>query len=357
VVDLHNSSNRHFRVGVVILVLGVVLLLDQIGILDAGRIFMFWPLALIFFGYYKFTHACTMAGRFWGGFCLLLGISLQAEEFMYGHIRFDTVWPVLLICAGILLILKRYEARNYGENVPPGAEPPPGPTIDVPPGAPPSPPTPGPAPETAPGAASTPPPNPMGTSGSAFNFCGPAQTKSNFAGEPAGQRWPNRDFDERMRDFGRRMDEFGERMHKQWQQHPHSNFQNTGGYAQSASPRLNEVAIFWGGKRRVVSKNFSGGDVVAIFGGFDVDLRDCEMQGNLIVIDIVSIFGGGDIHVPPGWEVVMDTVGIFGGCGDRTHHPDQPAPGATNPDGSPVPPPKKLIVKGVAIFGGFNVKN
>ena len=140
-VDLRNS-NRHFIVGVVILSLGCILLLDQIGILDASRIFMFWPLALIFFGYYRFTHTRLMSGRFWGGFCFLLGLALQAEELGYGHVRFDTIWPVLLICAGVLLILKRYEPRSYWENPPPGAPPTGGPPLDVPPGAPPPPPPP-----------------------------------------------------------------------------------------------------------------------------------------------------------------------------------------------------------------------
>jgi hypothetical protein len=32
-------------------------------------------------------------------------------------------------------------------------------------------------------------------------------------------------------------------------------------------------------------------------------------------------------------------------------------PGATHPDGSPIPPAKKIIIKGVAIFGGLNIKN
>ena len=152
-----------------------------------------------------------------------------------------------------------------------------------------------------------------------------------------------------MRDFGRRMDEFGERMHKQWQ--------SPGNYSESGSPRLNEVNIFWGGKRRITAKNFTGGDIVAIFGGFDIDLRESDMLGNQIEIEVVTIFGGGDIRVPVGWEVVMDTVGIFGGCGDRTFHPDRSAPGATNPDGSSALQPKKVIIKGVAIFGGLNIKN
>jgi hypothetical protein len=360
-VDLRNS-NRHFIVGVVILALGLILLLDQIGILDASRIFLFWPLALIYFGYYRFTHTNRMAGRFWGGFCLILGVSLQAEELGYGHIRFDTVWPVLLICAGILLILKRYEPRSYWDNTPPGAPPVvAGPPIDVPPGTPPpvppmdfppgptASPPPVPPPGITPEATATPPPNTQGASNPSFRPGGPAQTHSNFSSDPTGQRWPRNEFEKNMRDFGQRMDEFGERMHSKWQ--------NPGNDSESGSPRLNEVNIFWGGKRRIISKNFSGGEIVAIFGGFDIDLRESDMLGNQIEIEVVTIFGGGDIRVPVGWEVVMDTVGIFGGCGDRTFHPDPKAPGATNPDGSSALQPKKVIIKGVAIFGGLNVKN
>ena len=384
-VDLRNS-NKHFIGGVIFLVIGLILLLDQIGIVDANRIFMFWPLALIFFGYFRFTHTSTMAGRFWGGFCLLLGVSLQAEEFIYGHIRFDTIWPVLLICAGILMILKRYEARHAESGpIPPGTEPPAqGPTIDIPPepapgsavgsavrsavdsavGVPPPPPT-GPPPAAAPGATSVPPQNPAGAPGSAFGFCGTPQPRSNFAGDAAGPQWPGRDqrwseFEQNMRDFGRRMDEFGERVHREWSNpnaHPGSGFGRSANFSESGSPRLNEANIFWGGRRRIVSTNFTGGEIIAIFGGYEIDLTESEMAGDQIQIDVVSIFGGGEIRVPRNWEVVMDTVGIFGGNSDRTTHPERPAPGTTNRDGSPVPPPKRVIIKGVAIFGGLGVKN
>jgi len=390
VVDLRNS-NKHFIGGVIFLIVGLILLLDQIGFVDANRIFMFWPLALIAFGYFRFTHTSTMAGRFWGGFCFLLGVSLQVEEFVFGHIRFDTVWPVLLICAGILMILKRYEARHA--EPPPGTEPPAqGSTIDIPPGPPPSsavgsavrsavdsavrsavdsavgappPPPPGPPAAAAPGPTSTPPQNPAGAPGSAFGFCGTAQPRSNFAGDTAGGQWPGRDqrwseFDRNMRDFGRKMDEFGERIHRQWNNPGSANANAPGGsanFGDSNSPRLNEISIFWGGRRRIISKNFVGGEIIAIFGGYEIDLRDTEMQGNVIEIETVNIFGGGEIRVPRDWEVVMQTVGIFGGCGDRTHHPERPAPGAANPDGSPVPQPKRVIIKGVAIFGGVGIRN
>jgi hypothetical protein len=364
-------AQNHFIVGLVILGLGVILLLDQIGILDAGRIFLFWPLILIWFGYHRFVHAQSLSRRFWGGFLLLLGIAFQAEELGFSHVRFDTIWPVLLICAGILLILKRYEARNYWEDRPPDPPPPATPPIDVPPG------TPGPsgspvdsAPEAVagpsaspppfstsgptPGASATPPPTATGTATSSFHVGDPSRVRSNFAGEPTGRRWPevekNKDeFRQHMHEFGQRMDEFGERMYENWR----------GGrnYSQTGAPHLNEVNIFWGGKKKIIAKNFSGGEVVAIFGGFEIDLTEADMAGNQIEIEVVCIFGGGDVRVPRNWEVVMETVGIFGGCSDRTWHPDPVPPGATHPDGSPVSPAKKIIIKGVAIFGGLNIKN
>jgi hypothetical protein len=359
-------AQNHFIVGVVILALGCILLLDQIGILDAGRIFLFWPLILIYFGYVRFTHTHTLTGRFWGGVLLLLGISFQAEELGFSHVRFDTIWPVLLICAGILLILKRYETRSYRDNIPPSDRPPVGQPTDIPPAPPASGPPIDPAPGGAPDPSSNPPPvsaaesvpaatlPPAGAAPSSFHSDDPPPTHANFAGQGGAPRWSYReggrdDFRRHVHDFGQRMDEFGERMYENWR--------GPGNYARSGQPHLNEVNIFWGGKKKIIAKNFTGGDVVAIFGGFDIDLSEADMPGNQIEIEVVSIFGGGEVRIPRNWEVIMETVGIFGGCSDRTWHPEQAPPGATNTDGTPLPATKRVIIKGVAIFGGLNIKN
>jgi hypothetical protein len=145
------------------------------------------------------------------------------------------------------------------------------------------------------------------------------------------------------------MDEISDNIHKSWD--------DGSGTSETSAPRVNEVNIFWGSKRRIVAKNFVGGDIVAIFGGFEIDLREADILGNVAEIEVISIFGGGEIRVPPNWEIVMDTVGIFGGCDDRTRHPDYPIAGASPADGSTAPHPKRLIVKGVAIFGGLGIKN
>jgi len=78
-VAYSRHSNRHFIVGVLILLLGFVLLLDQLGFVEANKIFMFWPLILIYFGLNRFFGYRDSVARFWGGFLILLGVSFQAR--------------------------------------------------------------------------------------------------------------------------------------------------------------------------------------------------------------------------------------------------------------------------------------
>jgi predicted membrane protein len=110
---------------------------------------------------------------------------------------------------------------------------------------------------------------------------------------------------------------------------------------------LNHVAIFGGFNKRSSSKNFRGGKLIAFCGGFQLDLRKADIEGDTAVIEAVAIMGGGEIKVPENWQVSMDGIGIFGGYSDESSQ-EAPAPGLIQ---------KKLIVKGVAILGGVVVKN
>jgi hypothetical protein len=332
------NPNRHFIFGVIIILVGVVFLLDQIGIVAADEVFRFWPLILIYFGVNRFSRHRGTVGWFWGAVLILLGISLQLQELGLNHVHVVVIWPVFLICAGILLILQRHESRSRWQD-PPFQGPPPGRSPDPPPGPPNIPP---------PFAPTEPAPTP-GTIGGPTDppqTGAPSQTQANFAsGYSSGPHWNGRSWDE----FHQRMEDFSDRFNRRWE--------GPGRSSETSAPRLDEVNIFWGGKRRIVAKNFGGGEIVSIFGGFDIDLREADILGDVAEIEVVTIFGGGDIRVPPNWYVVMETVGIFGGSDDRTYHPEMPIAGASTAGGSAAPQPKKLIIKGVAIFGGMNVKN
>jgi hypothetical protein len=108
----------------------------------------------------------------------------------------------------------------------------------------------------------------------------------------------------------------------------------------------NLFAIFGGGKRRI-SGEFKGIDALALFGGYEIDLRNATMTVDEAVINANAMFGGFEIKVPDTWSVQTEVTGIFGGHEDKTHQPDSRL----------VPNPKRLIVKGVTIFGGLSVKN
>jgi hypothetical protein len=111
--------------------------------------------------------------------------------------------------------------------------------------------------------------------------------------------------------------------------------------------KLNESAVFGGGKRVVTDGDFQGGKVDCVFGGFDIDMRGATMLRDSAVLEVNAVFGGADIKVPAAWEVVMKGTGVFGGFTDQTQHPDR----SLNPN------PKRLIVKGAGVFGGVTFKN
>ncbi len=111
---------------------------------------------------------------------------------------------------------------------------------------------------------------------------------------------------------------------------------------------LNEVAVFSGVEKRIMGKNFRGGRLVAIFGGIEIDLWQAEMEGDTAILQVDAIFGGVELRVPDTWLVSSEGQGIFGGYSDTTR---------LNPPSDPNQPRKTLVVRGMALFGGVEIRN
>ena len=90
-------------------------------------------------------------------------------------------------------------------------------------------------------------------------------------------------------------------------------------------PVTDNLSIFGGGERHINTPDFARADMLAIFGGYKLDLRKATIKGASAVIDATAIFGGIEIVVPETWNVVVRGVGIFGGYGDETHLPIHPS--------------------------------
>jgi predicted membrane protein len=112
----------------------------------------------------------------------------------------------------------------------------------------------------------------------------------------------------------------------------------------SGDERVDITSIFSGSNRRVFSKNFKGGQMSSIFGGADLDLSQADVQGP-VTLDVVALFGGLKLIVPANWEIKSNITPIFGGVEDKRKDP------------SAYSPNKKLILTGVCLFGGIDIKS
>jgi predicted membrane protein len=116
---------------------------------------------------------------------------------------------------------------------------------------------------------------------------------------------------------------------------------------EDSSEIIDEVNIFGGTERRITTKNFRGGETVAIFGGSVYDFTDCELADGKVVLEVVNIFGGSKFIIPSHWDVHVEVVSIFGGFADKRKSGNS-IPGLKG---------KELYIKGVAIFGGGEIRS
>ena len=224
--------------GAVLILIGLVFLLDHLGVVHLQRLWNYWPMVLVLVGVAKLTQPGSRSGAvFW----ILIGGVVQLNQLGYLHLSWGTLWPLALITAGIFLLSTRLET---------------------------------------------------------FHFQRPAAVAD-------------------------------------------------------GNEVLNENVLFGGVERRIQISNFRGGNIVATFGGVEIDFRATDIEGNEAVIYLEAIFGGIELIVPERWTVVYQGQSVFGGYSDETRPPTPDAFGGVL--GST--PKKTLILRGRAIFGGITVKN
>lgn len=82
--------------------------------------------------------------------------------------------------------------------------------------------------------------------------------------------------------------------------------------------RVNKSAVFGGAGVRVASTDFTGGELTAVCGGIECDMRDAQIQGKVAMLSVTAICGGVEIRVPEHWNTVVAGTPIFGGIDDKT---------------------------------------
>jgi predicted membrane protein len=111
----------------------------------------------------------------------------------------------------------------------------------------------------------------------------------------------------------------------------------------SEEDKIDDTVLFWGVDKKVTSKNFKGGEINTVFGGYKLDLRKAKISKDDAILNVNCAFGGVEILVPDDCRVVTNGTGILGGW-----VPNIPATEAEKP---------VLTIQGVAAFGGVEIKS
>ena len=115
----------------------------------------------------------------------------------------------------------------------------------------------------------------------------------------------------------------------------------------SGANYLHAECVFSGTRQKLETQDFIGGKVTAVFGGAEIDLRSVGTKREEVSIKAEAVFGGIEIWVPAHWKTIVRGSAVFGGFEDKTF-PAAPGANANAP---------RLIVTGAAVFGGVVIKN
>jgi predicted membrane protein len=111
-----------------------------------------------------------------------------------------------------------------------------------------------------------------------------------------------------------------------------------------ANSVVNGFAVLGGFQRSNNSPDFRGGELNAVMGGCEIDLRRAAIAGNEAVITTFAFWGGIKIKVPDTWSVNLQGFPFLGGFEDKTVQPADPTA-------------KRLVIRGTAVMGGVEIVN
>jgi predicted membrane protein len=110
---------------------------------------------------------------------------------------------------------------------------------------------------------------------------------------------------------------------------------------------IDYVNVFSGGERQIISENFRGGRISAVFGGMELDLTKAKLATGRNELEIACVFGGATFIVPDDWNISIEVTPVLGGFSDSR----KLIPGRT------VDPTRQLVIKGAVVFGGGEIKS
>ena len=252
--------------GFAVMAVGLLLTLDNLGVLEARHYWRYWPVILIVGGLAKTVESMRECGRPVGAGLVLIGVGLLLANFGVFQIR--QLWPLFLLALGASIVWKAL-SRPGGEGK-----------------------------DVADHLKETIRSSVEGTVRSPVE----GGTRSSVEGATP------------------------------------SSVEGT-----MSSPSLSAFAVLGGVRKGTNAQDFRRGDAFACMGGCEIDLREASMRDGEAVFDIFALMGGVEMRVPEDWAVENRGLALLGGFEDKTRRP--------------IDPKKRLIITGLAVMGGVEVKN
>jgi predicted membrane protein len=100
--------------GGAICLVGVILLLDHMGLISAGNLWRFWPLLVVVAGA---VNLAEPGKRPWGAFLILVGVLFQLDNLGIIRFRWAELWPLAIIAAGAMMVWGSIKARRFKTGV------------------------------------------------------------------------------------------------------------------------------------------------------------------------------------------------------------------------------------------------
>jgi len=109
----YRSGSHGLFFGAIVVAVGVLLLLDNLGIFRFHDIWQYWPVLLIAFGVSRIVDSRTPSGWIWGGVLALVGAFFLLDNLEIISFNFAVVWPVLLIAFGVSVLARAVERNRF----------------------------------------------------------------------------------------------------------------------------------------------------------------------------------------------------------------------------------------------------
>ena len=109
------ARNRRVTAGIfglILIALGGIFVLDNLGLADAGRVWDYWPVILIGFGLASLIAPKDSGDSVAGVVMTAIGTFFLLRKLDVVDWRFRDVWPMFLVLAGVSLIVRSLTDRR-----------------------------------------------------------------------------------------------------------------------------------------------------------------------------------------------------------------------------------------------------